>query len=486
MPQQTSTEVIPFFNGQQSSWSELSGAAPAVHNVVVDGRGTLRRRPAIVAYGEAPTTAIDSDGVIGLHGTNGGKLYAVGGSASVRKMYRIANGSAVQLGGTATEFLLGNERPTFAETEALLVVAGGDAPQKILLDTHASSRLGGSPPNATHVVINRLRLSANDASVDRSKVRYSDIAQGSVYSGHESWTFGGIGISGFYSAEARSDPVVAIGETTDEVFVFGQTSVQVFAADPSIVYAPVSTREYGCSAPYSVVRFDERFAWIDHRKRFIISDGRSQEDITQGLEKTIQAMTVSDAFGFRVYSDFVDALVWVFPSEGRTFAWQRGIGWDQWQGFDQTSNNWKALPITAHARRPDDGTEVVGLSDGRVAKLAMDEAEDLGEPVLAYVESGFQDRNTALRKHCLHVRITLERGNTTASSEPLGWLSWADSQGAWVGRRAIGFGLAGDRRPVVELDSLGVYRTRNWRFEFSGAANLALVRIEEEFEVLDR
>ena len=62
--------AIIFANIQQSGWSQLSGAPPVVMNVVIDGRGTVRRRPAIVPYSEAPTGVIDSAGIQGLHATN--------------------------------------------------------------------------------------------------------------------------------------------------------------------------------------------------------------------------------------------------------------------------------------------------------------------------------------------------------------------------------------------------------------------------------
>jgi len=37
---------------------------------------------------------------------------------------------------------------------------------------------------------------------------------------------------------------------------------------------------------------------------------------------------------------------------------------------------------------------------------------------------------------------------------------------------------------VLEFPSLGVYRRREWRFEFTGLEDLTLTEASEEFEVL--
>lgn len=474
------TAPIPFVNQQQSGWEGLAGASAEAINVGIDGRGALRRRPAIVAYADGPSSSIDSDGIIGLHTTNGGKVYAVGGGDTARSVYRIAGGEATELHGGVGYKLTGSARPVFAETDAMVVIAGGGKLQKVLIEDDSSARLGGDPPNATHVVANQLRLVANDAAVDRTKLRYSDIAIGSDISGHETWSFAGIGLSGFVTAEARPDPVLAVGETSDEVFAFGTTNVQVFGKDGQTVYAPVVTREYGISAPYSVIKMDEVFCWLDHRRRFVQSDGRARNDITAGIAPVLDAMTtVSDCFGFRVDVSPMDCLVWVFPSEGVTFSYQQGSGWSQWQGYD-AGGNWKPWPVTSLAKSHVSAESLVGLSDGRVAMLQMGGSSDLGEPIVASVTTGSLDRGTGMKKHCIAVHLTMRR--PTEEGKVLGWLSWADEPGRWSSPRAVVSGVA----PVISLRSLGVYRTRAWRFVFSDDSDFALAAAEEEFELLDQ
>jgi len=474
------TQPIVFANIQQSGWEQLAGAPGPAINVVIDGRGTVRRRPAIQAHPSFDSSVIDSDGLSLIRHTLGGELYAVGGLTPNRSVYRVTTGSSV-LDGT----LAGSLRPQAAETEALVVLAGGSTVSKV--DLTQTPRivevLGGSPPAASHVVANASRLLANDMLIDRSKVRYSDPALGTTdYSGHETWQFGGSGSSGFFTAEARPDPVVALGETTNEVFVWGSTNVQIYRSDGQTVFAPGATREYGCSAPYSPVKVDQAYAWLDHMRRIVVSDGRSFEVISKEIQQVLDDMaTVSDCFGYRVHVGPVDCLAWCFPSDGRTLAYQRDGGWSTW--MSREGSNWARFPVNCHHHSPELDDNLVGTTDGRIGRLVMAASDDLGTTIDASVETGFLDRGTDNRKWCKAVYITLERGQL--SSEQTCQLRYADAPGQWSEPLEISLGVAGDTHPVIEFRSLGVYRRRAWKFTFSAATDLALASVREEFEVLE-
>lgn len=477
MPQ----KPIVFAPIQQSGWEQLGGAPGPAINVVIDGRGVVRRRPALQAVPGLPSGVIDSTGLSVVHATLGGDVYAVGSSPGARNVYRLTT-SSDQIAG----FVPGTLRPRVAETEALLVFAGGAAMRKLeLLDPLGGvSSLGGSPPVASHVIANASRLLGNDMVVDRSKVRYSEPSLGTAsYTGHETWNFGGTGTSGFFSAEARPDPVVALGETTNETFVFGSTNVQVYLPDAQRVFAPATTREYGCAAPYSPVKADQSYAWIDHMRRIVISDGRGFEVISKEIQQVLNSMaTVSDAFGYRVHVGPVDALVWTFPTDGRTLAYQRGGGWGTW--MSRSGGNWSRFVANCHHHDPNNDRNLVGTTTGKVAQLVMGEDDDLGETIVASVETGYLDRGTTSLKHCKAVYVTVKRGQTAV--EETAHLRYSDEPGRWSDPIEVRLGVAGDTYPVVPFRSLGTYRRRAWKFEFSGTSDLALVEVLEDFDVLDQ
>ncbi|MEE9219991.1 MAG: hypothetical protein V3U34_00440 [candidate division NC10 bacterium] len=495
--------TIEFGNRQESGWERLGGSSPVSMNVVVDGNGTVHRRPAIQAYPEAPSTAVDANGIEGLHASVQGPIYAVGVPASQtglgsRDIYSIGGGGSTNItaangGGTGGADLRGFTRPVFAETETLVVIAGGREMEKVVVATSVPSRLRGlvdgqDPPKATFVAANAQRLIANDPLADVNVARVSGAGNAGDPSGWENWSVVPFSGAGQFFASARPDPVLAIHENTNEVFIHGSSNVQLYRADPRIFYAAVSTREYGVAAPYAVAKIDQEFIWLDHRRRIMRSDGRTVEEISQPIDQDLQDMEkVDDAFGYRINIGYIDGYAITFPSEGKTLFFQRGGGWSQWQGFDEDDNAWLPFPVLSQAHRVFGGndTTIVGLSDGRVAQLLNNVNDDLGVRVKAFTETGYYDRGTDNRKWCKSVKLAFRRG-LTSTTEPLGFLSWSDQPGVWSSPIPLHLGQSGATRPVIPLRSLGTYRRRAWRFTFSETqSELSLVRVTEEYDILD-
>lgn len=490
-------DVIPFRNMQASGLDELAGMSPMAMNVVMEPSGTIRRRPGITAYEGYPVTIVDASAPIcGVYGTNHRQIFAISDRTAERPIYYISPSGGVMSISTdgAPHGLRGNLRPVFAETELLLCIAGGDLVEKIVLSGPTSSRLGTDTPapRASHIIANNLRLLANDMLVDRTKVRFSDTAIGDTdYSGNEVWSLGGVGTSGYFTAEAKPDDVVALLTTAKNILVVGTGTTQVFQPDPQITYAPIGTMEVGMSAPYSAVRADDSFFWLDDKRRFIMTNGSSFEDISAPIKRRLDEITtISDCFGYRVFTGFLDAICWTFPTNGRTFVFQKGSGWGEWQGYDD--NNWAPFQVNCHtilpAYAPTAGgaestlTNLVGTLEGHVAKLSLDAQTDLGDPIVAKVRTGFINRKTDARKHCQCIYVAIRRGNTT--SRPQGAIRYRDDPGAWSDPLPVDFGESGDTEIVVPLRSLGTYRRRQWEFEFSSTEELTLVSVTEEFKVL--
>lgn len=476
---------IVFGPFQEGSYDELGGASPRAINVVIDPKGVVSKRPGISSYDVAPDSVVDSDGITGLYADNTGQLFAVGGTPGSRHIYKLSNGSALDLSTAPNTSLRGTRRPVFAETEAFLVIAGGADIQKVDLQSLASAQLGGEPPIASHVIANSSRLLANDLIVDKTKVRFSGIFQGTVdTSGMEQWENTGLTEDGgFLTAEARPDPVVAVHENTNEVFVWGKDNVQIFVPDTSSVFAPAATRESGTLAPYSIIKQGQNFFWLDQHRSIVYSDGRTFQNLEGPIKGQLDALQrPDDCFGYRVFAGHIDCLVWCFPTDHRCFAYQIGGGWSEWFGWDEESSNFKRFIVDAHHLRRDGGLNVVGLTDGRVGKLSLDTFTDLDEPIVSYVESGFVNRDTDNLKRCRSVMLSLRRGSSSAAS--LGKLEWRDDTGPWNEPVYIDTGVTGDNNCVRRIHSLGTYRRRQWRFTFSDDVRLSLVKVTETFDVL--
>lgn len=485
MGQPRQQKIIPFVNDQKSGLSDLNGASPAAINVIVKG-GSLKRRPGIGAFSGATSAVVNSSGITGLHTTLGGTLYAIGGASPGRAIYKVTAGGSTSISTASETDLRGTGRPVFAETQPILAIAAGDRVQKILLSSSVSSPLATAPKGKFVVYISK-RLLLIDPDI-AGQVDYSQAqVGGALFSSYEDWTQVA-DHGGFFNAQAKADPVVSMAENTNEVFVFGTTSLQVFTpqdSDPVFPFLPSTTREVGCSAPYSVVRNDQQFAWLDNLRRFVVSDGRSFTPISDGIQQELNDMSrVDDCFGYRFIEGSVDAVVWCFPTDGRTLSYQNGFGWSEWMLWDSVSNNFTQYPVTAHHIDPNSGRNVVGTGDGHIYELSNRQLSDAGSAIRASVTTGFIDRDTDSRKQCHAIRLSIRRGQTTGS-EPVALLSWRDDLGPFGPPIEVGFGEPGDLETVVEFRGNGVYRRRQWKFVFTGSDDLELASASEEFEVLN-
>jgi hypothetical protein len=474
-------QPIPFTNQQASGVEPLAGAGVVSMNVVVDPSGSVTRRPGIRTYPAAPEAVVNSAGIEGLFATDDGRLLAVSGGPG-RVVYEVQGGLARAL----TAAVPGELRPIFAQTEALVVITGGREMLKYIRSSRVIETLGGNPPMASHVIAHASRLLANDVLLNKTAVRYSSTFIGdSDYSGAENWSFAPP--AGYITAEARPDNVVAVHENTNNVFVFGQGTLQVYGPDASAVYLPEATREYGCGAPYSVIKTDQSFAWLDQFQRFVVSDGRSIKVISDPIAKSLDEMdTYSDCYGYRVMTGNVDCLVWTFPTDGRTFVYQTGSGWGQWSGWVASTTGFAPFEVLSHHLRQDTNVNVVGTTEGFIGELTTDALTDLGTPIKAYVETGYVSRGTDQKKHCQCVRFALRRGTVNGGTGPQAFFSYRDQPGPWEPSIPIDLGRSGDTHPVLEFRSLGTYRRRQWRFEFTGTEELILVSASEDFEVLEQ
>jgi hypothetical protein len=486
------TQPIPIGNFQESGKDRLGGGSPIAMNVWADDRGTVYRRPAISVSENVTSDQIDENGVDAIHATPTGTCYAVGGLdptymtvAGIRKIYRMTAGGAVSLSNTDLESLLGRRRPVVCETEAMMVFAAANVPQKVLLSTHVSSRLGGGPPRASYIIMNSSRLLGNDTAVDQTAVRFSEPDIGTSYAGHEIWGYGGFGSSGYFLAEAQPDPVVAIAENSNEVMVWGTNTLEINVPDETWVYSQLLTSPHGCAAPYSIINAEGNFAWLNQYRQFVISNGREFQIMSGDIQSDLDRMEkVSDCFGYRLVLGGLEALIWTFPTDGRTFVYQKGLGWGQWSGWDDNTANWKRLIVNCHHMRRDTGENLVGTSTGYVGKFDLDARTDLDETVRSYVQTGYLNRGTEARKWCKNVTMSVRRGQTTSSVAPIVRLSFSDDPGIWSVPMEINLGVGGDMPSVIPLGNMGTYRRRAWRFDFSDADYLALAALEEEYEVL--
>lgn len=470
-------EPLPFSDTQASGLEALSGAPALMANTMVDIGGTRRARPGIAVWDGFPTTVPDESPVIGMASIGSTLVYVT----ENRLIW------ACDAAGTVTRLsdlsfpttLAGSLRPLLLSLRGEVVIVGGGAPQTTD-GMFLSERLGGSPPDAMALagIATRIVLAPNDTS---GTIVWSGLGD----AGHSTWD-----ALDFAEAESKPDPVSNIASNTNELFVFGKETVQVFSPDAVTGFATGRALNIGLLAPYSLVEVDSQFAFLDRERRFVLTDGRSFSDDESVLSKPIEAVlrglaTVDDAWGFRMRTDRWDACVFFFPTVGRGFIWdRRNRGWSEWRQWG--ARGWESPSITSAYFWPEQNVFLVGLASGQIAKLDADAHTDLDQAIKVELITGFVDRGSDNLKKCDAVKLVFRRGATAqASTAPRVHVSWRDDLGEFCSPSVLDLGRAGDYDPTLELRSLGSYRRRQWKVEYTADAGFTFVGAREQFQTLD-
>lgn len=474
---------LPFAEGESSGLESLAGSSPAMINSLTDLAGTRRARPGVTAWADFPTggdSPIDGMAPWGddlIFVTRDRYLWAwqpIGPGSSTGSVVALSNGYGPTL-------LDGASRPQFLPMRTKVIVVGGGYPQE-WFGSGLSQRLGVNiagytAPQMSFITSlgSKLVSSYPDAS---GIIRWSGNGEPL---GSELWD-----ALNYAEAEAKPDKLVAVADNANELFAFGSETLQVFTPDATVGFAPVRTLNVGLLAPYSLIKVDDMFAFLDRERRFLLTDGRSFSDQDSVLSKPIEARLRTlgtDCWGFRMRSDRWDACVWMFPTQGLGYIWnRRDNSWSEWRAFGPAG--YTAPSITSAVYWPEKELFLLGLSNGQIARLDAGAYTDLGSIIKVELVTGFVTHDTDNRKRCRSVKFTFRRGQTTSSSDPRVEISYRDDLGAYCQPSIYSLGLAGDYDATIEMRSEGVYRRRQWRIQYTAAAEFSFVGAKEEFDVL--
>lgn len=455
---------LQFGLGQASGIEEMAGAPSLSANVVFDAGKAVTRRPGIIAIDDFPepsvASAVNHINVFGnyvVYTTEDRKLHAWLTSGLVQELSDTT--SATQLDG--------DQRPTSTPTASRWVVAGGGAPQK-WEGGPLSARLGGSPPNATHITGIASRLVLNPRGNDQL-VAWSEPFDFQ----HEIWP------GNQQVLDAKPDPVTAIWDNTNEVVGVGPQTTSFLVPDATAGFVIQRVLNVGTVAPYCFASDDDNMRFLDHRRRLTESDGRTIQPISDpGMTKTIRELSVvEDAWAFHIFIGAYSIAVFVFPTEGRTFAYNTGAKtWSEWRG--RVNGEWGPLNITSYCYFPLRDMHIVGTSTGHLRQFSMDATTDLGETIVGEMHTGFQDQGTMRLKNAQAVKL---RFRHTPGTTPRVALSWRDDTGAYG--QPIYFDI--EKSGQVEIRSLGVYRQRDWKLVMADDSPLTLVEASLDYDQLE-
>ena len=502
---------VLFSGSEDKSSSELGGAIPLVVNAIPDAAGVARRRPSVVPW--VPFTSnvtgypyYPGNGqVIGMLPFLGKLVYATSdGRLSALTPNVIRQGLTYGVPGTQHELsiLAGGGRPSLVAGRAQFLAAAGaqimtwdgvaalfsrlqNTGATLLVGTDGYSVPTYPPPSAFALSAIAQRLLVGNVPGSSGQIHWSGPLED-----YGNWDYA-LGGASYAQAAAKPDPLVWIADNTNELFAFGTETIQVFdpaslaidVNDPNVIldFAPNRTQNIGTISPYSIIAMDDNFVMLDRQRRIILTDARTYQDIGQPVSQLLRDMqSVTDCWGFRMRFGRFDCLVWMFPTDGFGLIYDNTSSrWAEWR---MGGVNEGPVTITSAYNWAEQGAFLVGLSGGTIAQLSDSSTEDLGVPIKIELISGFTTHGTQAQKHCRTMLFQFKRTWAATAGSGHVRISRRDTQGAWQIIRDQQ--LESTPYPCIQIRSLGVYRTRQWKVEYTGSDELQLVSAQEEYEIL--
>lgn len=381
-------------------------------------------------------------------------------------------------------------RAIFTENTVHLVIAGGGQLQS-WTGAGFSARL--DPVGTWSPTTNQPPIAATHGTFLGNYIIANNYTSGSY--GQFLWSNLGDGNDGtwnplnFNTADASPDRVTGVYSSLQELYVFGERTVQVYglSSDPYLPFASACALSVGCGAPYSPILLENAFAWFDDRRRFVVSDGRSYDVISAPVEKTVRDIaTVSDCFGFRVQMTYYDVLVWVFPTAQVCLTYDvRKKVWGTWESLGLLGETINPR-IGSYSYWAGNNMAYVGDSlYENVFVLDSAATEDVGpKPIGADMILNRDDNGMGAFKATSHVDLFLKRGQS-ASGGTLE-IATRDDDTSWQPYHQVAIGMPGDYVSNVRWYPGGVYQRRQYRIRYSGSGDVALSKVVERFDVRSR
>lgn len=458
---------IPINQGSFQNVDELEhgdgGTAHVFKNFLINDAGSNVNRPGLselVDLGDSP--------VVGMSFFNN-KIVAV---TLDRNIYAVSrNGTYTDITGTA---LTGGSRPNFATDGTYLAIAGGEAPRR-WNGSGNTELMPGSPPSCTKVSYLDGYWVTN--LINDQEFRWA----GPTSSSRETWSS-----SNFFSSEGLPDKTITHEILLREIYSFGTDSVEIFAnyGDSSVPFKRTFFIDTGCGAPASVLQADNTLWWLDNNRRFVTMSQRTPVFISSPFDRVIKNFSVvSDCFGYKIDIEGFYLIVWVFPTEGRSFCYDyKNKYWSEWDGFENGQSAAMRMNSYVYARQWNEHF-VSDPENGKIYQLSREFKTD-GDYIRRLVRrTGQIDHGSGVRKRSNKYLFHVKRGvGTPGEEEPVMQLRVRDDGGEWSEPEMVGLGFPGEPQEPLEVHMGGIYRKRELEIQVTDGVEFVLNKLEEDIQ----
>lgn len=281
----------------------------------------------------------------------------------------------------------------------------------------------------------------------------------------------------FASAEANPDHIVSIQTASDELWILGTTTTEVWASttDADAPFQRISGRIFssGCMSALTSATSTKNgvpcVLWVSDTREVLLAQGAPSRISNDYIEETLKNSSYVYGGAFRRNrNDF-----YILTTDLVTLVYDLTYDvWYKWSSFSR--DNWG---ISAFAQK---GFTLIGCDLALSSKLyrLIDGSVDDNDEWLVCELTGFVDNLSTKPIRCDAVEVVVNSGFSRAyGNEPIIELRWSDDGGAnWGTYMQNTLGDRGETSKRVLFRSLGLIKIpgRRFEFRFTGVDNFRL------------
>lgn len=372
-----------------------------------------------------------------------------------------------------------------------LIIVDGKYGYIVNLNTNTTTRITeeGFPSNPSHVIFKDGYFIVN--SLGTLKFYYStsfyvpDALDGSHWNALN-----------FFTAEGSPDNIVALSTLNNEIWCFGDQTVEVFynTGDPDYLFSRVGSAflNIGTVARYSVATNGNAIFWLGSDAQgdgivWMSTSYQPQRVTTHAIEYLIKKLDyVSDAIGYTYQQDGHSFYVLNFPTSDKTIVYDMTTGlWHTRTSYDNVTNTENRHRASVHAFF--NGKNIVGdYKSGKLFELDFDTYTDDGNYIIR-TRSAPHIHNDMKRVYYKSFEVDMEKGVGLTSGlgqDPYATLQWSNDGGYnWSTEIQASIGKKGERLSSVKWRRLGAARDRVFRFRYSFPTKCILINAHIEVDI---
>lgn len=294
----------------------------------------------------------------------------------------------------------------------------------------------------------------------------------------------------FATAEASPDNVTAIQAHQKMLWVFGETSTEIWYAtgDNDAPFLPMqgAAISAGCLLPQTIQRFGESLIWLSNS-----INGNAQIVMTQGYQ--VQRISNHALEKELITYDTTGASAYVYQETGHSFYVLNIPRANKTWVFDGATSLWHERALFKNGQFKRHPAEYHVMHNGRHVFAHAEQVtlmgictgcmDNIGNESLPQVRERSTHAVSRTQGMVRHHRLTLIAQQATGldNSDPQVMLSWSDDDGvSWSDTRWRGLGKRGQHKYRTFWTRLGASRNRAYRVRVTDAAMLVITGAELE------